>query len=203
MELSDRFSDALAYANRLHREQKRKGTEIPYLAHLLAVASLALEAGADEDEAIGALLHDAVEDQGGQPTLAEIRTRFGERVAGIVEGCTDADVIPKPPWRERKERHLEHLKTAAPSVRLVACCDKLHNARAIVAELRVHGVATWERFKGGRDGTLWYYRAFLGLWGEAEKTPLHAELSRVVAEMDALADGPVARADSTSKEIVL
>ncbi len=138
-----RFEDALAYAARLHAGQRRKGTDIPYVSHLLAVASLAIENGADEDEAIAALLHDAVEDQGGRRRLHAIRRRYGARVAELVAGCTDADVTPKPPWRQRKVRYLEHLRTASPSVRLVSACDKLHNARAILADYRRLGDALW------------------------------------------------------------
>src|SRR5262245_5807386 len=113
MALSQRFDEALVYAARVHAAQKRKGTEIPYLSHLLAVAALALEHGASEDEAIAALLHDAVEDQGGAARRADIRWRFGDAVAAIVDGCSDADVEPKPPWRERKERYLAHLARAS------------------------------------------------------------------------------------------
>ena len=152
--LSRRFEAALLLATRLHATQTRKGGRIPYVSHLLGVASLALEHGGDEDVAIAALLHDAVEDQGGRPTLARIRRRFGARVAEIVEGCTDADTVPKPEWRTRKERYLRHLDTASAEVRLVSACDKLHNARAILFDYRVHGEALWKRFKGGRDGTL-------------------------------------------------
>src|SRR5436190_10063419 len=120
MALSPRFEDALTYATRLHADQVRKGTGIPYIAHRLAVASIALEHGADEDEAIAALLHDAIEDQGGATTREEIRRRFGDRVVGIVDGCSDTDVSPKPPWRERKEAYIAHVRVASPSVRLVS-----------------------------------------------------------------------------------
>jgi GTP pyrophosphokinase len=148
MILTERFEEALAFAARLHNAQVRKGTGIPYVSHLLAVASIALEHGADEDEAIAALLHDAVEDQGGDTARQEIRRRFGERVAAIVDGCTDAETTPKPPWRERKERYVAHVADAPPSVRLVSAADKLHNARAILADLRATGDAVWGRFKG-------------------------------------------------------
>ncbi len=171
------------YAARLHARQRRKGGPIPYVAHLLAVASLVLEAGGDEDEAIAALLHDAVEDQGGQPTLAAIRARFGERVAGIVLGCTDSDTIPKPPWRDRKERYIAHVRNAPLEVRRVSAADKLHNARAIVADLRAHGPAVWSRFSGARDGTLWYYRSLSAVFTETGVGAIAEELERVVAEM--------------------
>lgn len=187
MILSDRFRDALGYALELHRDQRRKGTQVPYVAHLLAVSAIALEHGASEDEAIAALLHDAVEDQGGQATLAEIRRRFGEEVAAIVEGCTDADTLPKPPWRARKEAYIAHVRGAPQSVRLVSCSDKLHNARAILADYRVMGDNLWSRFTGAREGTLWYYRSLVEAYREHGSTPLVEELDRVVTELERLA----------------
>ena len=186
MRLSERFSSALEYAARLHSTQARKGTPIPYVAHLLAVSSLVLEHGGDEDEAIAALLHDAVEDQGGAETAAEIRRRFGDRVTDIVLGCTDTDVFPKPPWRPRKEAHLERLRSAPFSVLLVAAADKLHNARAISGEYRQQGEQVWTRFNGGREGTLWYYRATLELLRQRAAGSLVDELTRVVADLEAL-----------------
>ena len=144
---------------RLHASQKRKGTPIPYVAHLLGVASIAIEYGASEDEAIAALLHDAVEDQGGPATREVVRRRFGEQVIAIVDGCTDADTQPKPEWRPRKEAYIDHLPGASHSVHLVSAADKLHNVRSILRDYRVIGEELWGRFKGGRDGTLWYYRA--------------------------------------------
>ncbi len=186
--LSSRFEAALGYATRLHATQQRKGTTIPMVAHLLAVAALALEHGADEDEAIAALLHDAAEDQGGAATLAQIRSRFGVRIADIVEGCSDTLVLPKPPWQERKESYLRHLRLASQSVLLVSACDKLHNARAILSDYRAVGESLWSRFNGGRRGTLWYYRAVLGAYVDAGfQSPLVEELERVVAELERLA----------------
>ena len=133
--LSSRFDDALCWAHDLHRHQLRKGTPVPYIAHLLAVTAIVLEHCGSEDEAIAALLHDAVEDQGGPATRAEIQRRFGEHVAAIVDGCTDADTIPKPPWQQRKEAYLAHLVgETSPSVRLVSSADKLHNVRSIIAD---------------------------------------------------------------------
>jgi (p)ppGpp synthase/HD superfamily hydrolase len=181
---SRRYDEALAWASELHRGQKRKGTEVPYVAHLLAVSSLALEAGAGEDEAIAALLHDAVEDQGGAPTLARIRERFGDVVADIVDGCTESDQDPKPPWKERKEAYLAHLAEAPANVRLVSLCDKLHNARNILSDLRTHGPAVWDRFTGGRDGSLWYYTSLVAAYRRAGMTGAHLdELARTVDEM--------------------
>lgn len=186
MNLSSRFDQALLYVAAIHREQIRKGTEIPYLAHLLGVASIALEYGANEDEAIGALLHDAAEDAGGLARIDDIRRRFGAAVAAIVEGCTDSVVVPKPPWRKRKEDYLARLPSASPSVRLVSASDKLHNARAILGDYRRHGEALWSRFTGGREGTLWYYRALADAFGAVEKSPLVEELRRVVSEIERL-----------------
>ena len=156
--LTHRFEQALLYASAVHGGQKRKGTSIPYLAHLLGTASVALELGADEDQAIAALLHDAVEDQGGKARLVDIRARFGDTVAEIVLHCTDADVHPKPAWQERKERYLEALGSKPADALLVSLSDKIHNAEAILNDLRFHGHGVWDRFKGGKDGSLWYYR---------------------------------------------
>ncbi|CAA9538008.1 MAG: GTP pyrophosphokinase [uncultured Thermomicrobiales bacterium] len=184
---SARFTDALVYATRLHADQRRKGTAIPYVAHLLAVTAIVLEHGGGEDEAIAALLHDAVEDQGGAATREAIRRWYGEAVVAIVDGCTDAETIPKPPWRARKEAYVAHLRHASPSVRLVSAADKLHNARSILADYRQLGEALWDRFTGGRDGTLWYYRALVDALTAAGRTPLVDELERTVREVERLA----------------
>ena len=182
--LTERFEEALGYAAHLHALQKRKGTSIPYVAHLLSVTSLVLENGGDEDQAIAALLHDAVEDQGGLPTLREIRRLFGERVARIVDGCTDAYVRPKPPWRKRKEDYLAHLRHAEADVRLVSLADKLHNARSILRDLRRDGPQSLARFNGGRSGTLWYYRSLVTIFQELDDSLMVAELAEVVAEIE-------------------
>jgi len=188
MFLTTRFDEALTFASRLHASQVRKGTKIPYISHLLAVAGLALENGASEDEAIAALLHDAVEDQGGAAAREEIRRRFGDSVVQIIDGCTDADVIPKPPWHERKEKYMAHIREASPSVRLVSAADKLHNARAILADYRVMGEALWDRFNGGKAGTLWNYRSLVEAFRQASGSiPLVEELDRVVSELERLA----------------
>ncbi len=184
---SVRFRDALTYACELHAAQRRKGTDIPYVAHLLAVASIALEHGASEDEAIAALLHDAVEDQGGRATGDEIRRRFGDAVADVVHACSDTDVEPKPPWRARKEAYIAHLSGAPRSVLLVSASDKLHNARSILADLRTAGDALWSRFSGGRDGTLWYYRALVTTFQRLLPGPLTDELDRTVTALETLA----------------
>lgn len=186
MILSSRFHQALLYACELHAQQVRKGSGVPYIAHLLGVASIALEHGASEDEVIAALLHDAVEDQGGASTQAEIRLMFGETVAEIVEGCTDTDQTPKPPWRERKQAYIDHIPKASASVRLVSAADKLYNARSIIQDYRQVGEAIWERFTGKKAGTLWYYRAIVEAFEKVEKTPLVEELGRVVSELEQL-----------------
>lgn len=152
-----RLSDAATYAMTIHANQNRKETDIPYISHLLGVASLVLEHGGDEEQAIAGLLHDAIEDCGVEDTV--LAEKFGPRVARIVRACTDADTIPKPPWRERKEAYIHHLETADQDTLLVSACDKLHNARTILTDLRTDKLAVFERFKGGQEGTLWYYRA--------------------------------------------
>jgi (p)ppGpp synthase/HD superfamily hydrolase len=187
MMLSARFSDALVYGCQLHALQRRKGSDVPYVAHLLAVAAIALEHGADEDEAIAAVLHDAIEDQGGQAVREVIERRFGPRVAQIVDACTDTDQTPKPPWRQRKEQYLVHLTTADDSARLVTAADKLHNVRSLVDDYLVHGESLWARFNGGREGTLWYYRAVVEALGTSSHTRLIEALDREVRELERLA----------------
>jgi GTP pyrophosphokinase len=188
--LSERFTNALIFATQLHAKQTRKGGKIPYIAHLLGVASIALENGANEDEVIAALLHDAIEDQGGAATREEIRRRFGDTVTEIVDGCTEIDGIPKPPWRHRKEAYIAHIPTASASVRLVSACDKLHNVRSILNDYRLVGDAVWNRFKGGKDGTLWYYRSLIEAFRTAGSTPIVDELERVVGELERLVSLP-------------
>lgn len=185
MKLSERFSEALVLAEKLHRGQLRKGSGTPYVAHLLGVASLVLEAGGDEDEAIAALLHDAIEDQGGLQTRDLIREKFGDRVTAIVEGCSDSfDGETKPPWRERKEAYLAHLKTAPDSIRLVSMADKLYNAQSILKDYRAIGEPLWERFRGKKEGTLWYYKSLLQAFHPDH--PLAQELHRTIATLELL-----------------
>ena len=186
MMLSDRFTDALTFATQLHAKQTRKGGGIPYIAHLLGVASIALEHGANEDEAIAALLHDAIEDQGGAATREEIRCRFGNTVTEIVDGCTESDLTPKPPWLERKQAYIAHIPGASPSVRLVSASDKLHNARSVLNDYRILGDAVWERFQGGKEGTLWYYHSLVEVFRSTGSTPLIDELERTVRELERL-----------------
>ncbi len=185
-----RLADAAALAFQVHADQLRKGTDIPYVSHLLAVAALVLEHGGDEEQACAALLHDAIED-GGAAWEAVIAGRFGPRVAGIVRACTDADTQPKPTWRARKEAYLAHLDTAPADVLLVSAADKLHNARAIASDLRMHGQAVFGRFTAGREGTLWYYGALSAVFSRRLPGALSRELAMAVADMRHLADvGP-------------
>ena len=190
MKYSPRFAESLSYAAQLHADQIRKGTGIPYISHLLSVAALVIENGGDEDQAIAALLHDAVEDQGGIPRLDEIRLRFGGNVADIVDGCTDAYQIPKPPWRQRKENYLEHLRKVQPNVHLVSLADKVHNARSLNIGLRQHGHAMWNNFNGGKEGTIWYYEMLLKVFQEIHPGSLTEELAHLVKEMKLLAEEP-------------
>jgi len=183
MILSERFSEAMVYAARLHRAQQRKVSGTPYVGHLLRVAGIALEHGADEDEAIAALLHDAIEDQGGAAAREAIHRQFGPRVAEIVEGCSDTDQTPKPPWRERKEAYLARLTHASASVRLVAAADKLDNVRSLLEGYRLKGEALWESFRGGRDGVLLYFRTVVESFRRAGGSPLVDQLALAVAEL--------------------
>ncbi|AFY38411.1 metal dependent phosphohydrolase [[Leptolyngbya] sp. PCC 7376] len=185
MELSDRFSEALVFAEKLHRQQSRKGSGTPYVAHLLGVASTVLEAGGNEDEAIAALLHDAVEDQGGLATRDLIQEKFGDRVTEIVMGCSDSvEGEIKLPWRERKVAYLDHLKTAPKSVRLVSMADKLYNLQSIVRDYRLVGEDLWSRFRGKKDGTLWYYQELSKIFDPEH--PLTQEFKRAIATLDTL-----------------
>ena len=183
-----RLSDAAAFALEIHATQTRKGSDTPYVSHLLGVASLVLEHGGDEDQAIAGLLHDAIEDQGIEQE-AIIADRFGPRVAHIVRACTDADIQPKPPWRARKEAYVAHLEHADVEVCLVSAADKLHNARAIVTDLRSLGPVVFDRFKAGQEGTLWYYGALAELFSRKMPCALAIELAHAVAEMRELAGG--------------
>lgn len=186
--LSERFQEALVYTAQLHARQTRKGTPVPYISHLLGVTSLVLEDGGDEDQAIAALLHDAVEDQGGHETFHAIRERFGPRVAEIVAGVTDTFIHPKPPWKERKEEYIQHLKQASPEVWRVSLADKLHNARSILADLRQNGQTIWERFRGSKEGTLWYYHTLLDVFLQRDSSWMVEELARVIEEIDRLSN---------------
>lgn len=184
----DRVQQAIACAVELHGDQRRKGSDTPYLFHLLAVASLVAEYGGAEDEIIGAILHDAVEDAGGTETAREIERRFGADVAAIVNGASDSDSPVKPPWKERKEAFVNRLVDASPSVRLVVAADKIHNSTSTVRDLRRQGADVWSLFRGGRDGTLWYYDAVLKALRQGWDHPILGELERRIARLRELAD---------------
>lgn len=185
--LTERFQRALVHAATAHACQYRKGTGIPYVSHLMAVAGLVLEHGGNETVAIAALLHDAVEDAGGPVRLEIIRADFGEEVAAIVSECSDTDRFPKPDWETRKKEYIARIPKKSRSARLVSAADKLHNARCILEDYRQRGESLWEVFKGGREGTLWYYREVVKALAAVENAPLVAELGRVVAELERLA----------------
>lgn len=187
--LTNRFVEALGYAAELHLHQRRKGKGQPYVGHLLGVAAIVIQHGGGEEEVIAALLHDAVEDQGGLPRLDEIRAKFGERVARIVDGCTDSYEVSgvKREWGERKRAYIEKVAHAPADVQLVSAADKLANAREILADYRLEGDAVFGRFQGGKQGTLWYYRALVEVFRKAAATPLVDELDRVVTELESLA----------------
>lgn len=186
--LTDRFDDALSYASRLHRAQCRKGSGVPYVSHLISVAALVLEYGGDEDQAIGGLLHDAVEDQGGPTALADITSRFGPRVAAIVTACSDNDGHDKAPWEERKRAYLAGIASKSDDAVLVTTCDKLHNATTIVEDLRRVGVSVFDRFTARREGTLWYYRELARTLAIRAPGPLTERLTRSVDELHSLAE---------------
>jgi (p)ppGpp synthase/HD superfamily hydrolase len=179
MPLSKTFDDALVFAADLHRNQIRKGSDIPYIAHLMSVSSRVLSAGGTEVQAIAGLLHDAAEDQGGEATL--VRKTFGDDVARIVSDCTDAWVEPKPEWRPRKEAYLEALPKKPAISLLVSLADKVDNAEAILSDYRQIGDELWDRFTGGRLGTIWYYRELSDVFHRLLPCPLADGLSRSVS----------------------
>lgn len=188
--LGERFDEAFAFASRVHRTQIRKNSgDVPYMSHLLGVTALVLEAGGDEDLAIGALLHDAAEDQGGEAMLREIGNRFGQRVEKIVAGCSDTFELPKPPWKARKQAYIVHVREVADyDVSLVSAADKIHNARTILADHRQIGDEVFDRFKASKEDTLWYYAALLPAFREAVRRNAAGERSglvRLVNELEA------------------
>jgi (p)ppGpp synthase/HD superfamily hydrolase len=184
--LGPKFTQAFLFAYQKHMGQARKASRIPYIAHLMGVASLVLEAGGDEDLAIAALLHDVVEDCGGRPMLKQVRRLFGKRVAAIVDGCTDAYMIPKPPWRERKENYIRRLKKESADTRLVSAADKLNNIRSILSDYRALGESVWSRFNGGREGTIWYYRTLRDEFLRKKKNRITVDFDLAVRELERL-----------------
>ena len=199
------FMDALGFAAEIHQGQRRKGTDIAYVGHLMSVCALVIQAGGDQDEAIAALLHDALEDTDLSP--GEIRDRYGERVLKIVQGCSDglpeacSDAGRDSPargshnWRERKTRYHEHLRSAGPSVLKVSCADKIDNARALTIDVRRLGDTLWKRFNSGRDAQLWNYRTLAGIFAERREDLgpdaawLADELGRQVKELERAVEG--------------
>lgn len=195
--LGQRFQKAWLFAAQKHAGQARKASTIPYIAHLMGVASLLLEAGGDEDLAIAGLLHDVVEDCGGEKMLKEVRRRFGARVATMVDGCTDAYVIPKPAWHDRKQAYISRLKKEGSDTRLVSAADKLNNVRSILSDYREIGESVWSRFDGGREGTLWYYRTLLDEFMRDKPNRITRDLELAVNELEALVN---ANASTNPKE---
>ncbi|PYJ22309.1 MAG: phosphohydrolase [Verrucomicrobia bacterium] len=191
MQLSPQFEKALIYATRIHGGQLRKKTRVPYVAHILGVAAIAMEYGANETEAIAALLHDAVEDCGGATRLRDIERKFGKDVARIVEGCTDTDQTPKPPWLERKKAYITHVRHAPIPTKLVSASDKLHNVRAILMDYRQEGERLWSRFNGGKQGALWYYRALVSAFSGKRVQPLVQEIDRTLTKLELLSNNGV------------
>ena len=182
--LSERFEEALIFAARLHANQTRKQSNTPYIAHLLGVTSIVLEDGGSEDEAIAALLHDAVEDQGGLRTLAEIRNKFGDQVADIVLEVSDSFEEPKPAWRQRKEAYIDSIRESSPPALRVSLADKVYNARSTLQDVRREGESAWEKFNGGREGTLWYYEQLIQAFGQHGQSRLLSELTRIVEKLN-------------------
>jgi (p)ppGpp synthase/HD superfamily hydrolase len=178
--LTDRFFTAVRYAADAHAGHFRKGTSVPYISHLLGVASIVIDAGGDEDEAIAGLLHDAAEDAGGRERLDDIRAHFGDRVARLVEACTDSWTTPKAPWIERKRAYVEHARHLEPDELRVSAADKVHNAYAILRDLRLHGDSIWKRFNAAPEDMLWYYESLIKSYRHAGGGPLVEELARIV-----------------------
>ncbi|MDX1962122.1 MAG: HD domain-containing protein [Pirellulales bacterium] len=182
--LTPRFAESLSYAAQLHASQYRKGTRIPYVSHLLAVTAIVLEYGGDEDQAIAAILHDAVEDQGGANTAAEIGQKYGPEVLSLVLACTDTDQSPKPPWQARKQHYIDHLAQAPERAFLISGADKLHNLRSILRDYLRDGEQIWARFGGGKEGSLWYYRELTRLFVNRLPETLYAELQQTLHDLE-------------------
>ena len=180
MNFNSKFKEALSYSYDLHRNQTRKGTLIPYTSHLMTVSSLIMEHGGDQEQAIAGLLHDAVEDQGGQNTLNEIRKKFGDKVANIVSDCTDAWEEPKPPWKARKLDYLQSLPKKPKSSILVSLADKTHNAESILFDKIEIGDAIWDRFTPPYEETKWYYRSLSNIFLDKIPGKLAERLVRAV-----------------------
>lgn len=182
--LGKRFEQALLFALRIHAGQLRKGSRAPYYSHLLGVASLVLEDGGSETEAIAALLHDAAEDGAGQQTLDEIRVQFGDVIAEIVLDCSDTLENPKPPWKARKQAHIDHLQTCRPESVNIKLADNVHNASNLLRSLHESGPEVWVDFKGGKEGTLWYYKQMHRVFCQTRNGFLVDEFARLISEIE-------------------
>jgi (p)ppGpp synthase/HD superfamily hydrolase len=178
--LTTRFDEGFLYAHQVHATQTRKGTRAPYIGHLMGVASIVLDHGGSEDEAIAGLLHDAAEDHGGRERLADIRARFGDSVARIVEDCTDSWDTPKPSWLERKKQYIQHARKLPHSSLRVSAADKVHNSYAILRDLRNTGEEVWSRFNASADDVISYYESLVRAYREAGGGRLVDELDRIV-----------------------
>lgn len=179
--LSPRYDEAFKFAHDLHRAQTRKGSSVPFISHLLAVSAIVIESGGDEDQAIGALLHDAAEKGDGKNTIADIKRQFGDSVAEIVSDCTDSLAEPKPGWRSRKEIYLAKLPATSPQSQLVSLADKIHNAEAIALDYQIYGDSIWLKYEDGADGVRWYYAALATRFARLMPGPLSDRLARAVA----------------------
>ena len=194
LKLGDRLTDAVGFAREMHHGAVRKGTQIPYLSHVLAVAALAIEDAASDPElheqieeiSVAAVLHDVVEDT--PVTVHEVSEQFGEEVARIVEACSDAETMPKPPWRERKEAYIEHLEEADQAVLCVSLADKRHNAHCIVNDARTIGTDFWKRFNAGPEEQIWYYSEVTRVLAARRPGPAAEELRRTVEQLCDLAE---------------
>jgi (p)ppGpp synthase/HD superfamily hydrolase len=189
MRYSDKFTQALSFAAKLHNGQLRKGTQIPYISHLLSVSAIVMRNGGDEEQAIAALLHDSVEDQGGINLLSDIESKFGARVAKIVKQCSDSFEKPKPPWDQRKKAYVATIAHKSDDAILISMADKVDNARTILNNYHKIGEKLWERFRGGREGTLWYYRACVDAFGNRSNSDLYHELADLVSQIEDMAAG--------------
>lgn len=181
--LTEKFEMAFGLAQKLHANQYRKGSRVPFISHLLSVCALVLEDGGTEDEAIAALLHDAVEDQGGLETLEIIKKQFGGNVASIVMECSDAFTIPKPPWKQRKLEFIEKLSDVSESAVRVILADKIHNTSSIIRGYKKHGEKLWWSFKGDREGTIWYYEEVLNALKVRNESFLVSTLESLVVKV--------------------
>jgi GTP pyrophosphokinase len=197
-QFTERFAEAFKYAAQEHRCQLRKGTTIPYISHLMSVSALVWENGGDEDQAIAGLLHDVIEDADPPSAVPRIRKeileKFGKRALDLVEGCTDGEQDTsgeKAPWKERKDKYLDHLQHESTELLLVSCCDKLHNARAILTDLQTHGEKLFDRFTGKKEGTLWYYRKLSQIYqSKLPNVVAVRELTSVVDLIEKLSNVP-------------